>query len=339
MPRASVIIPTWNGADLLRAALLSLRTQRYQDFEVVVVDNGSVDHTVSMLESEFADVIVVRVAQNRGFAPAVNLGLARASGEILVLMNNDVEAEPGWLAALVAALDHRPEVGSVASKMLDARRPGLIDAAGDRMSLVAWNHGRGEPDGPAFAVGREILSACAGAAAYRRRVFEEVGTFDERYFAWFEDVDLGVRAQLAGFRCWYEPSAVVRHHGSATGGRVSDMKVFYTYRNAMLLFLKTMPLRRLVAWGPAVLLWPWVAPLVAGVPLRVTARASLSFVSLLPHALRARRAIYRDRTAQVPALMALLDSPLDDFARAFRLAWGRVQGRTAPVAGTRGAAA
>src|SRR5215472_9508374 len=119
VPRLSVVIPTWNGAELLEGALASLRRQTYRDFEVIVADNGSTDGTRELLAARFPEVRVVALGDNRGFAAATNAGLKAAAGEVLVCMNNDVVAEPGWLAALVAALDQRPDVGSVASKMMD----------------------------------------------------------------------------------------------------------------------------------------------------------------------------------------------------------------------------
>lgn len=315
MPRASIVIPTWNQAGLLAAALRSLRRQTFSDFETIVVDNASTDGTAAMLGRDFPEVRLLVQATNLGFAGATNIGLRAAGGSILVCLNNDVECEPGWLGALVGALDRRPGFGSVASKMLDAARPGIIDSAGDAMGLAAWNVGRGRPDGPEFNEAREILSACAGAAAYRREVFERVGWFDERYFAWFEDVDLGIRAQLAGFRCWYEPAAVVRHHGSATAATMSDYKVFLSVRNGMVLFFKTMPLRRIIPWGPLVLLWPWLDPLVFGRPLRLTSRAWLAFWPMVPGVLRARREVYRVRSVPVSRVTRLLASPWDDVRR------------------------
>jgi GT2 family glycosyltransferase len=224
-----------------------------------------------------------------------------------------------------------PEVGSVASKMMDAKRPGIIDAAGDAMSLVAWNVGHGEPDRPEFNVGRELLSACAGAAAYRRTLFERVGWFDESYFAWFEDVDLGIRAQLAGFRCWYEPAAVVRHWGSATAATMSERKVYLTVRNGLMLFFKTMPLRRVLLWGPLVLAWPWINPLMTGRPIAPTLRAWFAFWPLLPGALRDRRALYASRRIPVSRLTALMESPLNDIGRAFTAVWRRMS-QPRPVA-------
>jgi GT2 family glycosyltransferase len=313
----SIVIPSWNQGALLAAALRSLRTQTFSDFETLVVDNASTDGTAAMLAADFPEVRILPMSENRGFAIATNAGLQAARGEILVCLNNDVECEPGWLSALVACLDRMPEVGSVASKMMDAKRPGIIDAAGDAMSLVAWNVGHGEPDRPEFNVGRELLSACAGAAAYRRTLFERVGWFDESYFAWFEDVDLGIRAQLAGFRCWYEPAAVVRHWGSATAATMSERKVYLTVRNGLMLFFKTMPLRRVLLWGPLVLAWPWADPLMTGRPLRVTARAWFAFWPMLPHVLRERRRVYAARRVPVSQVTRLLESPLDDVGRAF----------------------
>lgn len=325
MPRASIVIPTWNQAGLLGAALRSLRLQSCTDFEIVVADNGSTDGTVELLAREFPEVKVVPMGGNKGFAAATNAGLRAATGDILVCLNNDVECEPAWLASLLAVFDRMPDVGTVASKMMDAKRPGFIDSAGDSMSLVAWNMGRGQPDAPAFNTGREILTACAGAAAYRRTLFERVGLFDERYFAWFEDVDLGIRAQLAGFRAWYEPSAVVHHHGSATAATMSDRKAFLTTRNSMVLFFKTMPLRRILFWGPLVMAWPWVNPVMTGRPLRPTLRAWMAFWPMLPAALRDRRALYAQRSVPVSRLLRMLESPWNDVGRALAAVFYRVR--------------
>ena len=318
LPRVSVVIPSWDGAGLLRAALSSIQAQTFTDFETVVVDNGSRDGTAEMLAADFPGVRVIAFPENRGFAVAVNAGVRASRGEIVTLMNNDVEADPKWLATLVNALDRRPDVGSVSSKMLDAANPDRLDTAWDAMSLLAYNVGKGELDGPHFNVGRYVLSACAGAAAYRRSLFDRVGYFDEDFFAWFEDVELGIRCQLAGYRCWYEPAAVVRHRGSSTGARMPDRKVFLLVRNSLILFFQTMPLRRILAWGPCILLWPWLAPALGGGPLRLTLRAGLTFLSALPRVLRNRHRIYASRRVPVADLLAVLESPWDDVRRALR---------------------
>lgn len=327
-PRVSVVIPTWNGCALLRAALASLRAQTFRDFETVVVDNGSRDGTVAMLAAEFPETFVVVLAENRGFAAAVNAGLRVARGAYLVLMNNDVEADSRWLEVLVAALDARPDVGSVACRMLSARQPGIVDSAGAAMGLFAYDIGRGEPDGPRFEVGREVLCACAGAAGYRRELFDAVGEFDEAFFAWFEDVELGIRAQLAGFKCWYEPAARVRHHAHATAAQLSESKTVFTVRNALLLFLQTMPLRRLLPWLPLMLAWPFVDPIFSGRPVLATIRGWLRFWPLVPHALQARRRNYAARRVSVSRLITLLESPRPDLGRALRLLLARLRGNT-----------
>jgi GT2 family glycosyltransferase len=326
VPRASIVIPTWNGAGLLRSALRSLRAQTLRDFETIVVDNGSNDGTAALLREEFPEVVVVAFPENRGFAVAINAGLRVARGAYVMLLNNDAEAEPRWLEALVAVLDARPEAGSVASKMLTARDPGIVDSAGAAMGLFAYDIGRGERDGPAFDVAREILCPCGGAAAYRRELFDAVGVFDETFFAWFEDVDLGIRAQLAGFRCWYEPAARVRHHAHASAGQLNTPKTVFTIRNALLLFVQTMPLRRLLPCAPLLFVWPFLDPIFSGRPLSATARGWLTFWPLLPHALHARRRAYAARRVPVARLTALLESPMPDFGRALRLLFARLRG-------------
>jgi GT2 family glycosyltransferase len=248
-----------------------------------------------------------------------------------VLLNNDAEAEPRWLEALVGVLDSKPDVGTVASKMVRLRDPGVVDSAGAAMGLFAYDIGRGERDGPQFSAGREILCPCAGAGAYRREVFDAVGRFDEAFFAWFEDVELGIRAQLAGFKCWYEPSARVRHHAHATASQLSTPKTVYTVRNALLLFLQTMPLRRLVPWAPVMLVWPFLDPIFSGRPARATIAGWLRFWALVPHALAARRRNYAARRVSVSRLTALLEDPRPDLGRAVRLLVARLRGAAPEV--------
>jgi GT2 family glycosyltransferase len=289
-PRVSVIIPSWNGAVLLASALESLNRQTFVDFEVVVVDNGSSDGTVEMLGRAHPAARLVELGENRGFAAAVNSGISAALGDIIVLMNNDTEAEPGWLEALVRAIDESPRAGSIASRMLAFSDPGRIDSAGVQFGLYASQIGEGAPDGAWFDEPREVFAACAGAAAYRRRALDEVGGFDERYFAYFEDVDIGARLQLAGWRCMYAPGAVIRHHGSATSNRVPGRKFYLLMRNSLILFFQYAPRRRLV-WAPAVLLWPFVRAVLDRQPLLLAWKAVYDFTEQLPAVLSRRRAL------------------------------------------------
>lgn len=250
LPRVSVVIPNWNGAELLARVLDSLGGQLYQGFETLVVDNGSTDTSLALLESEFPETRVVALPTNLGFAGAVNAGIEKARGEIIALLNNDAVADPGWLGALVDALDRHPEVGSIASRMLDLGDPGRIDSAGDQLGIFPSNIGHGEPDDARFREPAYVLSACAGAAAFRRELFEDVGLFDERFFAYMEDVDLGVRAQLRGWDCLYEPRAVVYHEGSQTSKRMPDRRFFLLARNSLLIFFQFMPPLRRMIWAP-----------------------------------------------------------------------------------------
>lgn len=302
--RASVIIPTWNGAGLLEEALRSLGRQTFREFEIIVVDNGSSDGTAAMLERDFPHALLIRFEVNRGFAAAVNMGIRSAAGDVVVLMNNDVEADPGWLAALVETLDRNPEVGSCASRMLVHAEPSRIDSVGDRFGFFAYSIGHGATDGPDFDDPREVLSACAGAAAYRREALEEVGLFDERFFAYLEDIDLGIRLQLRGWRCRYVQGAVAFHHGSATAQRMPQLKLYLLMRNSLALFFQYMPVRTLVVWTPMMLAWPFYRAVRERQSPRLALRVLSSFVNDLPAIRKRRAAVGRTRrlsTAQFRA--------------------------------------
>ena len=308
-PRVSVIIPSWNGRDLLLSAVRSLATQGWRDFETIVVDNGSTDDTVERLAIEFPGVRMVRLPENRGFAAAVNAGINAAHGDIVVLMNNDTEAATGWLEALVAALDANPAAGVCASRMISFHDRTIIDSAGVQLGLFASNIGQGQPDGPQFAQQREVFGACAGAAAYRRRVLDQVGLFDESFFAYFEDVDLAARIQLAGHRCLYVPDAVIYHHGSATSDRMPGTRFYLLMRNALTLFFRYAPPRRLL-WSPLVLAWPFVRAAMDRQPQRLALRAVRDFVMQVPHTLAARRRLSATRTISNADFQNRLANPL-----------------------------
>ncbi len=314
--RTSVIIPTWNGRDMLRLALASLERQHYPDFEVIVVDNGSDDGTDVMIQREFPRVRMVRFTENRGFAPAVNAGIVAAAGEIVILLNNDAEAEPEFVDALVAALNADPGLGSCAARVLRAE-DGRIDSAGIQLGLFPSQIGHGHINGPEFSSPREVFGASGGAAAYRKEVLERVGGFDDRFFAYFEDADLACRLRLAGHRCLYVPGAVAHHLGSATARRIPDRKFHLLMRNGLFVFFQNMPLRRLLPWAPLVLLWPFIRALIDGVRLRVAATAFVDFVRGLPtliqrrrRALAVRRVPWSEFTAALAPALTLSGQPL-----------------------------
>jgi hypothetical protein len=291
----SVIIPTWNGWALLQQALASLKEQTFRDFEIIVVDNGSSDDTIDRLELSWPEVRLVRFDHNSGFATAVNAGLSVAAGDILVLMNNDVEAEPQWIAALVRALEESPEVGSCASRVLSYQDRSRIDSAGDQLGFFAYAIGHGARDSADYHLRRYVFSPSAAAAAYRRAALDQSGTFDERFFAYLEDVDLGVRLQLTGWRCLYVPDAVVYHHGSATAARSPEVKLRLLIRNSLFLFFQYMPAATIIAWGPLMLLWPFWRSVREGRSPRLAVQCLAEFLGDWRAVLRRRAEAHRMR--------------------------------------------
>jgi GT2 family glycosyltransferase len=255
---ASVVVPNFNGRRWLAGCLDSLEAQTLAPAEVVVVDNGSSDGSAA-LAAQRPGVRVVELGRNLGFAAAVNRGIAASGGEAVALVNTDVVLAPDWLERMVAALGVAPDVGSVACKMVDLADPGVLYDAGDvlRRDGVCEQRGRFRPDTGEFDAPGEVFAACAGAALYRRGAVLDVGGFDERFFLYLEDVDLGLRLRMAGWRCRYEP-AVARHAGQ---GSAPDERAAWAWveRNTLLLAAKAFPLR----WAPQVLYrqaaWAWHA--------------------------------------------------------------------------------
>jgi GT2 family glycosyltransferase len=225
--RVVVVIPTWNGRELLDAALSSLARQSLAAAEVIVVDNGSTDGTTAHVKEHWPAASLVALEGNRGFAAAVNAGVAASSSEYVALLNNDMELDPEWLASLVAALDGDPGAGSAASKLRMLREPELLDGAGDLVTWygATWRRGHGEPDRGQYDDPGVVASPCAGAALYRRQALEQVGGFDERFFLYCEDKDLCRRIRAAAYDVCYEPQATVRHRGGASAPRARLLPV------------------------------------------------------------------------------------------------------------------
>ena len=244
-PRVTVVIPNWNGEQFLRLCLGSLRDQSFRVFETIVVDNGSVDSSITFVEEHFPEVDVVALGENLGIAAAFNAGIEASTLEYVVLLNNDTEQDPGWLEALVRAAEDHPEAGLFASKLVDLHDRGVLDGAGDAMRLsgLPYRLGHGERDSGRFDRPGYVFGACAAAALYRRDMLDEVGLFDEDFVSYCEDGDLSFRAQLAGYRCFYVPGAVVYHMGSAsTGGKRSPTATRLGSRNSFSLLVKNLPL-------------------------------------------------------------------------------------------------
>lgn len=237
----TVVIVNWNRANLLRACLQSLRGQAGEPFETIVVDNGSTDESRETAREFGAQLICNQT--NLGFCAANNQGIAAASGEFVALLNNDAEAEPGWLAALYRACSRSPEVGMAASKVLVWEDPTRIDKAGHLIFPDGQNRGRGAGalDRGQFDREEEVLWPDGCAAMYRKSMLDRIGGFDEDFFAYGDDAELGLRARIAGWKCVYAPDAVVRHHRGSTMGKGSVDRLALIERNRVLLALKLFP--------------------------------------------------------------------------------------------------
>lgn len=238
----SAIVVNWNRKELLRACLTSLARQADVRFETIVVDNGSTDGSANMSENEFG-ARVIRNRENRGFCAANNQGIAVAQGEFIALLNNDAEADAGWLAALHYACAKHPDAGMAASKVLVWEEPARIDKAGHLIFPDGQNRGRGSGtlDRGQFDREEETLWPDGCAAMYRKEMLDEIGGFDEDFFAYGDDAELGLRARIAGWKCIYAPGAVVRHHRSSTMGKGSASRLALIERNRVLLAAKLFP--------------------------------------------------------------------------------------------------
>jgi GT2 family glycosyltransferase len=304
----SVVIPNWNGRRWLPGCLEGIAAQDLPAVEVILVDNGSQDGSLDYLRARHPEVGVVALDCNTGFAHAANRGLATAGGDLVALVNTDVVLAPDWLARTSAVLRSDSQAAAVACKMLSMADPTRVYDAGDvlRRDGACEQRGRFGLDDGRWDTPEEIFGACAGAALYRRSVVLDVGGFDERYFAYLEDVDLALRLRLAGWRCLYEP-VVALHASGGSSHQLTGGHEFLVTRNTILLVAKAFPARWLPYVAYRQLAWGWHA--LRERRLGVHLRGLAASLPLLPGALRARRRLLR--AARVPVEVAVP-------ARAFR---------------------
>ena len=255
MEKVTVIIPNYNGKQFMEKCMEGLRAQTEQAFRVLLVDNGSTDGSLSFVRERYPELEILALQENYGFSRAVNEGIRAAKTPYVILLNNDTKVCPGYVEAMVRTLDENPRAFSVSAKMIQMYHPELIDDAGDQYTVLGWAFQRGV----GHSVNRyerpaRVFSACAGAAAYRRQVFEEIGYFDEKHFAYLEDLDVGYRARIHGWQNLYCPEARVEHVGSGTSGsKYNEFKVRLAARNSIYLNYKNMPLFQLAVNFPAIL--------------------------------------------------------------------------------------
>lgn len=256
--KIDVIIPNWNGAEMLQHCLQSLQHQSFKEFTVIVVDNGSTDGSVELLASQFPDVRVVQFDHNTGFSVAVNAGIGHSKAELLLLLNNDMEVASDCLEQLYSAARACQEFDFFALKMVSFKQRDIIDGAGDALLRggVGYRLGTLELDSGKYSQDKEVFGACGGAALYRRTFFDVVGTFDEDFFAYVEDVDLNIRARRAGLRCLFLSSATVYHIGSATSGsKINPFTIRLSTRNNLKVLIKHYPVRYFFRFGVVICIY------------------------------------------------------------------------------------
>lgn len=249
-PLVSVIVINYNGKEFLKDCLESIYGQNYHDFELIVVDNGSTDGSVQFIKEKFPDTILIENKENLGFAVANNQGIEILRGKYVALLNNDTVVDRDWLKNLVTAAESSSEdTGMWAGKILSLENPNIIDSVGGLIISndgIAKGRGRLERDIGQYDREEEVFIPSACAALYRKRMFDEVGLFDEDFFAYCEDTDLGLRARLAGWKTISAPKAVVYHHYSGTTGKYTSIKAYLVERNHIWLAIKNFPLSKLL---------------------------------------------------------------------------------------------
>lgn len=246
--KITIIIPNYNGKHFMEPCLASLDKQTCKDFRILVVDNASTDGSIEYMKEHYPDIRIIALDQNYGFSKAVNIGIRHSSTPYVILLNNDTTVDPRFVDEMKKAIERSPRIFSVSSKMIQMYHPELIDSAGDLYTLIGWGvcRGTGRPVSN-YTKTDEIFSACAGASIYRRCVFSKIGYFDENHFAYLEDIDIGYRAKIYGYKNMYCPFALVRHVGSGTSGsKYNAFKVKLSARNNIYVNYKNMPLLFLI---------------------------------------------------------------------------------------------
>lgn len=232
----------------MEACLDSLRGQTCRDYRILVVDNASTDGSVEYMEKNYPEIEVITLDKNYGFSKAVNVGIRHSRTPYVILLNNDTTVDSRFVEEMLRAIERSPRIFSVSSKMIQMYHPELIDGAGDLYTLIGWGvaRGTGRPVSN-YTDADEVFSACAGAAVYRRSVFKKIGLFDETHFAYLEDIDIGYRAKIYGYKNTYCPAALVYHVGSGTSGsKYNSFKVRLSARNSIYLIYKNMPFLQLL---------------------------------------------------------------------------------------------
>ncbi|MCR5118701.1 MAG: glycosyltransferase family 2 protein [Lachnospiraceae bacterium] len=247
--KVSVVIPNFNGLDYLDDCIDSLMKQNVRKFEIIIVDDASADESMQKImekypaEGAWPEMRFIRHFKNMGFCASVNDGIAAAKAEYVILLNNDTVADPDFVRALWNAIRKDEQIFSVSSRMISLKDKEILDDCGDLYCALGWAFAPAKDKSiKKYKKRAEVFAACGGASIYRKSMLDELGGFDEAHFAYLEDMDMGYRAKLKGWRNMYEPSALVWHAGSASSGsRHNKFKVKLSARNNVYLISKNMP--------------------------------------------------------------------------------------------------
>lgn len=312
-PVASMVVLSWNGLEHLEVCLSSLSAQTFRDREIVLADNGSTDGTKAWVEARFPEVRVARLEQNRGVPGGVNFGLAQARGRFIALLNNDIEADPRWLAESIRALEEHPEAGFTATRIRLFSMRDRLDTTGDLYFREGFPAKRGwlHHDGPDFDEPGWVFGSCAAATVYRRELFDAVGYFDEDFQANMEDLDLSFRAQLQGFKCRYVPTAILYHKMGATVGTgfAKSGSQLRMHRNLWFLRIKNLPSALWLRYLPLMIIGEAAVMIRAAMTGRfgVMMRARVEVLRRLRSILAKRRDIQSRRTISARDLDAIIN--------------------------------
>lgn len=310
-PIVSILIVNWNGADFLPRCLEAVYAQTFPNFEVILIDNASEDGSTGDLESRWPFVRLKRLEHNLGFSAANNLGAHLAQGRWLALLNSDAFPRTDWLANLVEAAVQHPQFSFFASCILQANHPDRVDSTGDiyHVSGLAWHRDYNQPVSTAHHKFGEVFSSCAAAALYDREAFLQAGGFEENFISHHEDVDLGFRLRLLGYRCLYVPNAIAEHLGSASFGKESKLVIYHGQRNLVWSYFTNMPKYLVWKYLPVHILANLI--MLSYYTLRGNAssiwRAKFDALRGLPAALRKRGRIQSQRSVQAIEIDHLLD--------------------------------
>lgn len=326
-----VVIPNWNGADRIAECLSSLGAQTLTH-EIVVVDNGSTDNSVAIIEEDFPAVTLLKNAVNIGFAGGVNTGIRYAiknGFEAIALLNDDAVADTSWLEVLAESMKSYPEAGIVTGKLLGIDKF-HIDSTGDIYTTwgIPFPRGRDETDTGQYDESAWVFGASGGASLYRTAMLDEIGLFDEDFFAYYEDVDLSFRAQLAGWKVRYEPRAEAYHATSSSGGKIPGFFTYQTIKNYPLLFWKNVPASLLPMMLPRFTLAHFIFELKGLLtPTRTvpTIKGILKALSLMPKKLRERKSIQKNRKVTDDYIKSILTWDLPPNASKLRRLRSRFQ--------------